>query len=669
MLVFDQLNKGERPLRLLAWAVLGGLLVLALGLWQVQVISGDRYRERQETQSFRTVRMPAMRGKILDRHGQPLAENQPRYRLDMYLDELRPQFLAEYRRLKQELLAARGLANRPEPGFFARLAARFAKQKRAPLLTGADVAALERRARFVVVSNVIGQLNRHLGVQVNKTEDDLFRHWRDKRALPFPLLENLGAAQVAFLTEQGWSIPGVELELVPVRSYPHGPLAAHLLGHLKREEAFDEEERAFDYRLRDYSGATGLEAAYDRQLRGQSGAKSILVNSAGYRHRQGELVLAEPQPGRNLVTTLDLGLQRAAEQSLAQVNGDERGAVVVMDPRTGDVLALASAPAYDPNQWLNGVSHAEYARLMDEKLKPMFNRATYGAYAPGSIFKIVTAMACFDAGVLTAETARHALATKGYYRLGNRTIDDTAPAGEYDFRRAFIRSSNAYFIEHGQRLGLRRLLAAGRRLHLGEKTGLRLGEEVSGAFPAFEDVQDSWSAGNLANVSIGQEITVTPIQMAVLMSAVANGGKVFWPRVVDRVEVADPLSDQPADRVRAGQLRSELGLRREHLDLIRAAMRDDVASDEGTGRNARVQDFAVCGKTGTAEVKQGRRLIDKITWFASYAPYESPRYAVVVMVESGGSGGGTCAPVARRIYEFLRDRERGGAPVVARHTP
>jgi penicillin-binding protein 2 len=661
MLLFDQLNKGERPLRIVAWGVCLGLAILLGGLWRVQVLQGEKYRQRQEIQSFRTVRVPAIRGRILDRNRLPLADNQPRYRLDVYLDELVPQFAAEERRLRKELLAARGALNPTETTLWQRFTAKFSREKRKPAITADEREQLRRRARYGVVSNIIQQINSRLGVQLARSEAQLFQHWRQQRALPFPLLDNLTPAQVAFLTEQGWSIPGVELEQVPVRHYPHGQLGAHIVGYVKRADDFDEEDRSFDYRLRDYTGAIGIESAFDRQLRGTSGAKSILINSSGYRHRQGEIVLAEPQPGQNVVTTLDLGVQRATEAALNLVAGDERGAVVVLDPRNGDLLAVASAPAFDPNAWIDGVNRTEWERLSDPRMKPMFNRATYGFYQPGSTFKIITALGCLEAGVLTPETVLNQYRSRGYYQLGRRHIGDLAGAGNFDFRRAFIKSSNSYFIEYGLQLGLERLLELGHRFHFGEKPGLHLAEESKGLFPTYAEVGTEWNQGNLANVSIGQEIALTPIQLALAIGAVANGGTLYWPRLVDRVETSDPLSSAEPDRIRPGQIRSQLGLKPEYFEIVRTAMRDDVSSDEGSGKAARVKDFAVCGKTGTAEVKQGGRQVDKITWFASFGPFESPRYVVIVMVESGGSGGGTCGPVARRIYEYLRDRERGTA--------
>lgn len=662
MLILDQINKGLGPLRLVAWGVAAGLFVLVAGLWRIQVLQADRYRERQETQSYRSVRVPAMRGRILDRNGMALADNQPRYRLDVYLDELVPQFAAEERRLRLAHLAARGATNNAQESTWQRLVARFSRKARVPVLSSHEREWLRREARFSVVSNIIQQVNQRLGLRVSRTEEDLYRHWRQQRALPFPLVSRLAPEQVAVLTEQGWSIPGVELDLVPSRLYPHRQLAAHVVGYVKATDDPDpSEDRDFDYRLRDYRGEIGLEAAYDRVLRGSAGAKSILINSSGYRHRQGEILLESPVAGDHVVTTLDLPLQKAVESSLAQVSGDERGAAVVVDVRNGDILAMASAPAFDPNGWIDGMRREDYERLLDPKMRPMFNRATYGSYNPGSTFKVITALACLDAGVLTPASVREPMHTLGYYRLGkNHVIDDTAPAGDYDFNRAFIKSSNAYFIEHGLRLGLGPLLAYARRFHLGEKTGLRIHEETPGILPEASEIPRAFAAGKTANLSIGQELTVTPLQLALVVAAVANGGSVWWPRLVDRVEPGDLLSMEAPDHVRPGQLRSRLDIPRAHLSIVHAAMRDDVALEDGTGRAARVPDFEVCGKTGTAEVKSGRKLVDRITWFASFAPHASPRYAVVVMVESGGSGGRTCAPVARRIYEHLRDRERGG---------
>ncbi len=664
MLILDQLNKGDQSLRLLAWGILAGLLVLAGGLWKVQVLSGARYREQQETQSFRTVRVPAIRGRILDRSGQEFARNTPRYRLDLYLDELRPQFDRQYTDGRKALIASKQPApSTPTASFWDLLPGRFRRSGSGVRLTSGELELLRRQSRFAVVSNVVAEVGRRLRIPLQVSEQALQHHYLTKRALPLPILSNCTPEQVALITEQSWNLPGVELDQVPVRQYPNPGLAVHVVGHLKRDDDHDEEDGRFNYRLRDYRGGLGLEAAFDKELRGIPGARSILVNSAGYRHRLGERMIAQPQPGLDLVTTLDLDLQVAVEQALSTVAGDERGAVVVLDPRTGDLLAMASAPRFDASEFIEGVPTQRWKDFyLAEPARPTMNRATLGQYAPGSTFKIIDAVALLEAGLDPRATLSvqpdPENPSKGRYLLGRRSIRDTAPPGIYDFRRAFIRSSNSYFIDHSLGLGWERLLSWGARFGLGQKTGIGIAEE-SGNFPTTLDAieERGWSSGNLANVSIGQEITLTPLQLAVAVGAVANGGTVYWPRLVDRLEPQNPLDPTPIIRFPARQVRTQIRTRPETFDVIRSAMRDDVLDPEGTGKAARIEGFDICGKTGTAEIKgNGRK--DKVTWFASFAPFEAPRYVVIVMVESGASGGGTCAPVARRIYEHLHRRER-----------
>ena len=665
MLVFDQLNKGERGLRALAWLGLGAFAMLLAGLAKIQVLSHRRYEQSLLTQSYKTVRVPALRGKILDRHEKVLADNSSRFRVDLYLEELSRDFTIEHRRLRTEVIRVRGGGKKTDEGIWDRFMAKLKHKKNPALITEDETEMLWRQARYNVVSNIIQQVATRVGVRFELQESALHNHWMRDRALPFSILPNLTQQQVAVLTEQIWAIRGVALERQPVRSYPYKTLASHVLGYLRRDDNVGEdEEDPYDYRMRDYSGGTGLEAAFDRDLRGTAGAKRILVNSGGY--RVGESMFAEPVPGRNVVTTLDLDVQRVAEKALGSVNGDERGAIVVMDARSGDILAMASAPTYDPSEWLDPIPMEHWTNFyLNPVRKPLINRATAGAYNPGSTFKVITALAAFENGMrpedtYTVEPNPHDPGHGGY-RLGNRMIGDRAPPGTYDFRRAFIHSSNSYFIDQGLRMGFTHLLEMAHRFHLGERTRLQLSprEEGIGEVPDGADAaREGWPQGKLANFSIGQELTVTPIQMACMISAVANGGTVYWPRLVQRVKNGSDTDDSEPSDVRMAQVRTKLNIRPQFFDLVRAAMRDDVLSDEGTGKGSRVAGYQVCGKTGTAEIK-GNGIKDKVTWFTSFAPYEDPRYTVIVVVESGASGGGTCAPVARQVYEFLRDRELG----------
>jgi penicillin-binding protein 2 len=303
-----------------------------------------------------------------------------------------------------------------------------------------------------------------------------------------------------------------------------------------------------------------------------------------------------------------------------------------------------------------------WTNLTNETLRPLVNRAVYGIYSPGSVFKIIVGLAALEAGW----NHTNIISSPGYAEVGNERKKDTAPAGDYDFKRALKLSCNKYFIDAGRWVGVDRLVAMAQQFHLGEKTSLALRPEAAGLLPTREWVRENrgaWFDGDTANLSIGQgEVAVTPLQIAVLTAAVANGGTVFWPRLVERVASAEAFDPRPPKVFEPGRVRSRLGVSARSLDILREAMLADVEDADGTGRFAAVAGFRIAAKTGTAEVKKGRATIDKMTWFASFGPYESPRYAVVVMVESGGGGGTTCGPVARKIYQAILQREKTASP-------
>jgi penicillin-binding protein 2 len=615
------------------------MVLLVAGLWRLQVLAAQRYVRSEEAQSVRLVRVPAMRGRILDRNGFALAENRPSFDVNLYLEELRPAFSQAY--TNRVLPQARA----QHPGV------RFTLQQRFQL---------QEWARLWVYTNTVGTVAGGLGVPIEASVDRFLRHYRQDLALPLPVKENLTPGEMALFFERCQGVPGVDLEVQAARTYPFGRLAAHVLGHLQRADEADNDpdESVFRYRLRDYRGVAGLEYRYDEQLRGRAGVKALRVNSQGYRHE--ESILQPTEPGVDVRLTLDVPLQMAAEKALTKIAGAEtRGAVVVMDVRTGDLLALVSLPAFDPNRFLGGLTPEEFAELNDEKQTPQMNRAVSGRYAPGSIFKIVVALAALEAGTLDPDAWKHYL---GYWPMGPKSppMKDTAPAGEYDFKRAFKRSSNAYFADHGTRTGRERIVEMARRFGLGKPTGFPIGVEAATDLPdetyleKLRVMRDPWTDGDTANLSIGQgALTVTPLQMAVMTAAVANGGHVLEPRIVQRVE---PANGDPSIEFEP-RVRGELGVKPEHLELIRKVMLADVEEPEGTGREAAVEGMRLCGKTGTAEVKRGRVLVDKITWFVCFGPFEAPRYAVAVVVESGGSGGKTCAPVAAQIFRTIRQRE------------
>ena len=682
MFVFDQLRSKDIPIRVMTAFILCCMLLLTVNLWRLQVASGEDYRVRQENQSVRAVRLPATRGRILDSNQQPLAVNRLRFDVHMYIDELRPLFYTHYMRLKDGRKLRR-----------------------------AEQDELGRTARYQVVSNLTMQVSLRLGQPLVLDEEKFHTHYYKRRYTPMAVMQDLSPGQVARFVEQIHAVPGVDLSVNPVRTYPNGDMAFHTLGYLRLDDdpdTGDDIPFRFRYRLPDYVGVDGLEGVYDELLRGEAGAKTIRVNNISY--RTSEEVWEWPESGYNIVLSLDRDIQLAAEAAL-QANGPEtRGAVVVMDPRTGDLLSLVSLPGFDSNKFISGFSREEITRLNDSRLNPWLNRATGSggvSYPPGSIFKLISAVAYLEEGLIDPAEKVY---NPGYFRdsklYPNYELDDTAPPGDYDFIRAFKRSSNTYFIHHalkpnGQtdqwRQGKRILLDWGNRFRLGQKTLASLPgdlpspiRESGGYFPARGNKlmkmnqfgeKVGWAAGDVGNLCIGQgEITVTPLQMAVMTSAVANGGKVLQPRLVKRID-SQRAFGQAQNRVIPVEVLDDLHLKPETVALMHKAMLADVADRDGSGRAARVPGMDIGGKTGTAQKKvptgkydprSGVRLFrtDHVTWFVSFAPVESPRYAVVVMVESGESGGTTCAPIAGRIYRAIRDlkreREKGESSLAKR---
>jgi len=653
MLIFDQLRKNDRQLQVLSICVLSGLGLLLLGLWYVQVLSAKRFKNTQISQSFRAVRIPAIRGKILDANGTVLAENRPSYNVNLYLDELRPLFQTRYGDAKSQVLGE------------------LKKSGANPKLSREQILELGRRTRYQVVSNLFLLVTSALQSPQILDEKQFRQHYDQRLFLPMPVMTGLTPQQTALFVEQAGSFPGFDLDVQPVRVYPHHAVATHLLGHLQRDDSVDDEDVFFNYRMPDYRGVVGIEGVHDEPLRGRTGVKSVLVNSLGY--RQAENIWAPAEAGRNVFLTIDLAIQTAAEQALRNApvpySGPPRGAVVVMDPRNGDLIAMASNPTYDPNDLVQHLSPEKAEYLNDPTLRPQINRAMQENYAPGSIFKIVVGLAGLEAGTLDPEEIYQ---SQGLYVVGRgeRPIHDPAGPGNFNFRRALLKSSNSYFIHEGLKLGVDRIVEMGQRFHLGERSGILPHQEAPGILPTREWRKENhgggWFDGHTANISFGQgELALTPLQVAVVISAIANGGTVFWPRLVSRTEPQDPFAEDPPVTFPSGRTRGLLNVSKRSLDILREAMAADVEDAEGTGKKALVQGLRICAKTGTAQRMTGRKVIGHTIWFASFAPYEAPRYVVIVMLETeqGGSGGDNCAPVAHQIYLALQRREQAPKPI------
>jgi penicillin-binding protein 2 len=658
MLFFDQLKKNDPQLRLLALSIAGGLSILLVGLWWVQIVSAREYESHLETQSYRTVRIPAVRGKILDRHGQVLAENLPRYDLDLYLGDLRNQFNAACNEaLKQAYANQRQLIAAQER----RLGRSLTKKERLQFeLSAKQREQIRDHARYFVANALVSQVGQKMGQPLALNEAKFARDYETRLALPVTVLTNLNDSQIARFEEQYAGGMGLDLTVQSQRFYPNGTLAGHILGFLVRDNRSEQGEDAyFSYRLPDYRGVVGIEGGFDTELRGRAGAEAVLVNNLGY--SESTTVLSPPQPGRNVATTLDLGLEEAATASLVAHQGvDVRAAVVVMDVRTGDILAMVSSPAFNPDYDANDPKY-----LADPELRPAINRATQENYAPGSIFKPIIGLAALKAGLNPSALVDN----PGYVYVGRRHITDLAPPGEYNLQRAIIYSCNTYFITIGLRFGIEDIVRMAENFHFGERTDLPTRQETPGIFPTLTQVSSpGWHDGDSANICIGQgEMAVTPMQMAVAYAAIANGGTVLWPRLAERIELQDPDSGESATVFPSGIVRDKLDVPPRDLQILREAMLAETK--QGTGQAAQVPGLQICGKTGTAQVMNSlNQEVDRTTWFASFAPYENPRYAVVVMMEGRTFWGATCAQIAHDIYQEILDHppETENSTTVAR---
>lgn len=646
MLVFDQLKKNDSQLRVLAMVIALGLAILLAGLWWVQIVQARGYRASVESQSYRTVRLPSVRGEILDRNGEVLAENRARYNISLYLEDLRGSFRKEYLRIRPMRTTTNAMA-------FWKSWLGLSEIRPVPVrLTAAQSSNLVWDARCHVINQAVTQIAATLRDPTIQLDTNDFKvHYNTRRALPFPVVRDATPTQIARFSEQLSGNIAADLEIQSTRVYPHGSTAAHVLGYLVRDnQPAKDEERDYYHRLPDFRGVVGIEGHFDAELRGRAGGKSVLVNNLGY--RQSETILDPTEPGKNVVLTLDLRIQKEAERSLrthAALHG--RGAVVVMDVHSGDVLALVSAPASDPNYFIKGFPTNEIARWHEPLLGVQKNRATRELYQPGSTFKLIVALAALESGLDPNEKYH----SSGAYFIGKQRWHDTAPPGDYDLRRAIVRSSNSYFITNGLRPGVfARVCDLARRLRLDERFELPLMQESAGRFPSPQRLRN-WRPGDTANISIGQgELAVTPMQMAVLTAALANGGLVLKPRLVDRLEAQDETALTAPTVFPTREIRGELGVSAANLMLLREAMLAETEDAvEGTGRRAQVPGLRICGKTGTAEYKDAKGATRNSTWFIAFAPYEQPRHAVVVMIEDGVSGGTSCAPVAADIYRAL----------------
>ena len=489
-----------------------------------------------------------------------------------------------------------------------------------------------------------------------------------------PIRTRLTDEEVARLIARRFQFPGVEVNARLFRDYPNGSLASHFLGYIGRIndrdlKRIEEREQESNYRGTDHIGKIGLEQSYEAELHGITGFEEVEVDAGGRAVRL--LRRTAPVAGNNLVLTVDLDLQKVAEEAF----GNRRGAMVAIEPGSGAVLALVSAPGFDPNLFVDGISTQDWEALNNSPDHPLLNRALNSANPPGSTFKPFMALAALTTG---KRTAQQAISDPGYFDFGGHRFRDDKVGGHglVNMYQSIAQSCNTYYYKLAADLGIEQIAAFMSRLGFGSRTGVDLEGESSGVLPSPDwkkrrfkrPEQQKWYAGETISVGIGQGYNAyTPLQLAHATATLAAGGVVFKPHLVRYVE-----------DVRSGERRmiepapvTNLGLKPEHLAEIRRAMIG--VNLEGTGRRAFAGvPYLVAGKTGTAQVyslRGGRykasevreRLRDHSLYIA-YAPAEAPKIALAVLVENGGFGASAAAPIARQVLDYYLLGKRAGNP-------
>lgn len=586
-------TRSDRRLRVFQIFALCLFAVLAGRLWQLQIIKGDYYERRATANRLALVPISAPRGIITDRHGEILATSRMAYTISAV-----PQEFSD-REAEVQLLSE---------------------------LLEMPVEEIEAK--------IAGQTEGRYGVPY----------------VPARLIEDAPPHILVRVSEHRVELPGVIIEEEPYRSYPCGTLAGPIIGYvglINQEELASFAERG--YRSRDRIGKSGIEREYEQYLRGQDGVTEVEVDSLS---RPVATVGAEaPVAGYTLVLTLDGNVQKTAENALQEqlaklqsgkYKGAKAGAAVALDPRTGEIIAMATEPGFDPGWFVPRISDERW-RQVSTGVSGLFNRAVSGAYPPGSIFKPFTAMAALEAGVadLTETVLCSPSVSSRYFRKRCAIWSSGRTHGRQNLTEGMINSCNIVFYELGGRLTADQMASAAKNFGLSYPTGLRFTPmEASGAVP--DSSVRKFMPGELASYAIGQQVTVTPLQMAVAYGGIATRGLIHRPHLVrDAISADGSVVEQFAPEIMRTAVLSERTWDYLHDSLSQVPRVGTAAyAFQGFG-------IPVAGKTGTAEVPPG----DPHGWFVGWAPVDDPEIVVAVLIERGGGGGSAAAPVARRIME------------------
>jgi penicillin-binding protein 2 len=593
------------------------LSVLAGRLYYLQVIEADRYRTLADENRINLRLLPPPRGRIIDRFGVPLADNQQNYRVLLIPEDTRD------------------------------------------------------------IEHTLASLGQIIPLSAGEHRRVLRDIKRNRSFVPVTVRENLSWENAARIEVNAPDLPGVMIDVGQSRSYPHGEQLAHVLGYVA---AVSPEQQSGDpllelpgFRV----GKAGLEKIHDLALRGKGGSSQVEVNAFGRVIR--ELERREGEPGAEVKLTIDMGLQNMVAQRL----GEESASAVVLDVHSGEVLAMASTPAYDPNAFNKGLSASEWQALVNNPRAPLTNKAIAGRYAPGSTFKMAVLLAALEKGAITPDTK---VFCNGFMELGNARFHCWKKHGHglLDAQGAITQSCDVYFYEAAKRTGIERIAAMAERLGFGHKLGIDLPGERGGLVPTPKwkrgAMDAAWQGGETVITGIGQGyLLVTPLQLAVMTARLVNGGFAVTPRLTGAVSRRH--GEAPTTPAYPS-----LELPARHLELVRSAMSDVMNSPFGTARRSQIEkpEWAMGGKTGTVQVRRITKaerdtgvLKDKdLPWelrdhalFVGFAPVNNPRYAVSVVVEHGGGGSTTAAPIARDILVEAQRRGSAGSALAAAVVP
>lgn len=644
------MNEGRATFRLIGLriALLAAFVVLGAKLWQLQIGKGETYARMADTNRFRLVSVDPPRGVMYDRNGTILVRNIPSFSLAVVPSSL-PEEEAELGALCDRLASLAAQAQ--QPAATSPWGPSAVQAAEGPVAT---LRADEIRAKIDGVLEQVstGQLNANASVTI---------------------LPNVSRELAFVAEEEHLNLPGVLVQIKPLRQYLHGPLTSHWLGYVGaipagQLDSYLAKEGA-DYERNDTVGLTGIELSFEEELRGSKGKKHVEVDA--FEREVGLLATRDAQAGDSLILTLDVGLQAVAAQALQErleLVGASSGTVIVMNPQNGEVLAKVSLPSYDNNLFSGGITYEDYQRLVSDPLSPMLNHAIGGEYPPGSVFKIVPASAALEEGVITPRTT---FTCGGIMWLPNQFFpnDPTQaqpfycwrPAGHgvVNLRQGLMQSCDIYFYNVGggfgdfKGLGLTRLADYARQFGFGAPTGINLPGEVAGLVPSErwkrENYDANWVTGDTYNMSIGQGyILSTPLQLLNAVAAVANGGTLYRPQVVRQVVDLDGqvVRDYQPQVIR------HLPISDGNIQLVREGMRAAVQAGTAILLELDLPQIHAAGKTGTAEFPGERDAEGHLpthAWFGAFAPYENPEVAIVVFLADGGQGALEAVPVASKI--------------------